>query len=386
MDIEKLSLKYKDYVKKIREELHQYPEVDFEEYKTSEIIQRELNEMNIPYSVVCKTGVVALIKGSNEGKTVLLRADIDGLPIKEETNLSFKSLNDGFMHACGHDVHTACLLGVAKILNEIKSELSGNIKLVFQPAEEGMGGAEPMINEGILTNPDVNAAFAFHVEPLEKIGNIQIKNGAIMGSPDEFTINITGRGGHGSAPHQCIDPILIASMIIQEYQTIVRKKISAQSPCVVSICSVHSGTCHNVIPSTAKLEGTVRTLDKETRKTIVKELEISAKNIANSMGGNCEFEYNPLYPPLINNSGMNKYVEDAAKKLNCNVIHLENATLAGDDFAYFAEKVPSSYFKIGAGNEDIAYPIHNSKFDVDDNTYFVGTAMMTQIAIDFLNN
>lgn len=374
------------YVKNIREKLHRCPETEFNEFQTCKIISEELYKLNIDHSICAKTGIVAIIRGEKKGKTVLLRADIDALPIKEETDLSFKSQNDGYMHACGHDVHTACLLGAAKILNSVKNTLCGNVKLIFQPAEEGSGGAKPMIDEGILHNPEVDAAFALHVEPLEKVGKIQVRNGAIMASPDEFTIKIYGRGGHGSAPHQCIDPISISVAIISEFQTIVRKTINPMIPCVVSVCSVHSGSCPNVIPSEAFIEGTVRTLDNDTRFKISKILENKAMSIAETMGGKCDFEYRALYPPVINNESMNKIVIDAANKLDIGVVYLPFAAMAGDDFSYFSESVPSSYFKLGAGNENITQPIHSSKFNVDEKSYEIGSRIMAQIAVDFLNS
>ena len=384
--IEETAKKNSEYLKKLREELHQYPETDFVEFKTAEIIRRELDNMKIAYKASAKTGTVGLIKGFSSGKTILLRADIDGLPITEETNLPYKSLNEGYMHACGHDVHTACLLGAAKILIEMKDKLPGNIKLVFQPAEEGVGGAKPMIEEGVLENPHVDAAFALHVEPLEKTGNIQVRDGAIMACPDEFTIDIFGCGGHGSAPYQCVDPIAIAAQIITEYQGIVRQNINPMIPCVVSVCSVHAGSCPNVIPSQASMEGTVRALDNETRFKIADILEKKACEISKMMGGRCRFEYRSLYPPVINNPNMNKLVINAAEKLSIlkEVVPLEFASMAGDDFSYFAQEVPASYFKLGAGNDNLAFPIHSPKFNIDDNALIIGAALMAQIAYDFL--
>lgn len=375
-----------NYVKSIRENLHRFPETEFNEFKTCEIIRNELDKLNIEYEECTQTGTVAIIRGKQEGKTVLLRADIDALPIKEETDLEFKSQNDGFMHACGHDIHTACLLGAAKILNEMKNNLCGNIKFIFQPAEEGSGGAKPMIDEGVLDNPKVDAAFALHVEPLEKVGNIQIRNGAIMASPDEFYIHVKGKGGHGSAPHQCVDPIAISAAIISDFQAIVRESVNPMIPCVVSVCSIHSGNCPNVIPSEAFMEGTVRTLDNDTRFKIAKILEKRACNIAEKMGGKCFFTYKALYPPVINDENMNKIVIQAANKLGVGIVNLPFAAMAGDDFSYFAEAVPSAYFKLGVGNDIINYPIHSPHFDADEKSYEIGSKIMAQIAVEYLNS
>lgn len=375
-----------EYVRALREELHQYPETDFNEYKTKSIIERELGLIGVPYKTLAKTGTVGCIFGKKTGKTVLLRADIDGLPITEATDVSFKSKNEGFMHACGHDVHTACLLGAAKMLNEIKDEICGNIKLVFQPAEEGVGGAKPMIDEGVLTNPDVGAAFALHVEPLERAGNIQIKDGAIMASPDEFTLKIHGVGGHGSAPHQCIDPIAISAEIINIFQKLSRSYVSPFNSCVISVCSIHSGTCPNVIPSEAVLEGTVRTFDEEIRTKIAAELSKKANSVCELYGAKCDFEYRYLYPPLINDSKMNKLAERAAKKIPGiqKVVHLDTASMAGDDFSYFAREVPSAYFKLGVGNDGIKKPIHSNLFDIDNSALPLGAAVMAQTALEYL--
>ena len=253
--IEKLIYENIDEIIKIRRDLHKIPELSGEEYKTAEYIRNKLSEYGIPYSVVDKTGTVALIKGKNPGKTVLLRADIDALPIDENNTLEFKSEHRGIMHACGHDIHIACVLYAGKILNDMKDSLKGNIKLVFQPQEEDAGGAEPMIAAGVMENPHVDASFALHVEPLEKCGFIQLKDGAIMASPDDFEIEITGKGGHGALPHECIDVISIGSAIVAEYNAVPSKYFSAQVPCVVSVCSFNAGNCPNVFPDKVKIQG-----------------------------------------------------------------------------------------------------------------------------------
>lgn len=388
--IQEKALAMSDELISIRRSLHKMPETAFEEKKTSKFIQDKLTEYGIPFTVVATTGVVGLIKGGHEGKTVLLRADIDGLPITEEADVEYKSEHEGFMHACGHDVHTTCLLGAAKLLNENRENLHGNVKLIFQPAEEGVGGALPMINEGIMENPHVDSAFAFHVEPLEEVGNIQIRDGAIMASPDDFELTVYGRGGHGAYPHNCVDPIVVGCMIVNAYQTIVSRHFNPMTPAVVSVCSFNSGTCTNVIPDSATLTGTARSLDKESREKLMYLLEKIAVDTATSMGAICDFKFKPLYPPTINDKEMNKIVSGAADKLDIvkNVVVLENASMAGEDFAYFVDAVPGSYFKLGVGNKTkgIEYPIHSPKFAIDESALTIGTAMMAQIATDYLNN
>lgn len=387
--IEQKALAMSDELIALRRALHKVPETAFLEKRTSKIIQDKLTEYGIPFEVVAKTGVVGIIKGAKDGKTVLLRADIDGLPIEENSGVEFKSEIDGFMHACGHDVHTTCLLGAARILNEMKDQLSGNVKLVFQPAEEGVGGALPMINEGVMENPHVDSAFALHVEPLEEVGNIQIRDGAIMASPDDFELTVHGVGGHGAYPDKCVDPILVASMIVNAYQTIVSRQIDPMTPAVVSVCSFHAGNCTNAIPNSATLTGTARSLSKETRAKLAHLLEKIAVDTAESMGATCDFEFKPLYPPTINSKEANEVVVNAAKKLNIikDVVTLEKASMAGDDFAYFIDKVPGSYFKLGVGNKEkgINYPIHSPKFNIDESALSIGSALMAQIAFEYLN-
>ena len=386
--IERLALAMQSELTEIRRELHKIPETSFEEYKTCEYIRRKLSEYSIPFETVVNTGTVALIKGSTDGKTILLRADIDGLPIKEENNIDYRSEHDGYMHACGHDVHTACLLGAAKILNSIKDRIKGNIKLVFQPAEEGSGGALPMIQNGVMENPTVDAAIGMHVEPLEQTGNIQVKNGSIMASPDEFYITVHGVGGHGAYPNKCVDPILVGSMIISAYQTIVSRHIDPMIPCAVSVCTFHAGDCVNVIPDTAYITGTARALDLETRNKIAHLLKKIAVQAAESMGASVDFEFKYLFPPLINAQQITDIIRMTGKRSSLvkNITELENASMAGDDFAYFAQRVPSSYFKLGVGNKDknCIYPIHSSHFNADENALPVGVSVLVLSALEYL--
>ena len=322
----------------------------------------------------------------NTGKTVLLRADIDGLPIKDESDFEVKSERTGFMHACGHDIHATCLLGTLKLLNEIKGTLNGNVKCVFQPAEEGDGGALPMINEGIMENPHVDGAFALHVEPLEKTGNIQIKDGSIMASPDDFEIKIQGTGGHGAYPEKCVNPLTVASKILERYHEIPQKY---KLPCVVTICEIHGGTARNVIPDTVTTTGTARSLDPDTRKRLIELLGEIAEDTAKEHNAKAELDFNILFPPVVNNSKMNEIVRKSAEKLDCikDIITLDKASMAGDDFAYFGERVPASYFKLGVGNTEkgAIYPIHSPKFKADEDALPIGVSILAQAAIDFLD-
>lgn len=368
----------------IRRQLHKTPETDFEEIKTAEFIRRKLTEFGIEYTISARTGTVAVIHGINSGKTVLLRADIDGLPIKDESDFQIKSERDGYMHACGHDIHSACLLGAAKILNELRNNLNGNVKLIFQPAEEGMGGALPMIEEGVLENPHVDAAFALHVEPLEETGKIQIKDGSIMASPDDFEIIIRGVGGHGAYPEKCINPLSVGAEILEKYH-----KLSDEYnlPCVVTICSFNGGTCRNAIPDTAVITGTARSLDAKTRTQLIKLLEEIAVQTAKKMGAEIDFNFNVLFPPVINNIEMNNIIRKSAEKLGIGITILEKPSMAGDDFSYFCERVPGAYFKLGVGNrkQGAIYPIHSPKFKADEAALSIGSAVMAQIAVEYLD-
>lgn len=386
--IEEKAFQIKDELISIRRQLHRTPETDFEEIKTSSFIRSKLDEYGIPYTTSAKTGTVALIKGKNSNKTVLLRADIDGLPIKDESKFEIKSEREGYMHACGHDIHATCLLGAAKILNDIKDELNGNVKLVFQPAEEGVGGALPMIEDGILENPHVDAAFALHVEPLEKTGNIQVKDGSIMASPDDFKIVVHGVGGHASAPEKCVNPVTIGTAIITEFEKI-NATVLKDKPCVMTVCYFNGGTCNNAIPQTAEIMGTARSLDTKTREMLIELLDKTAHETAKKHGTTIDFTFNKLFPPVVNNSEMNDVIRNSAKKLTCinEVVTLDKPAMAGDDFSYFGENVPSAYFKLGVRNVEkgAVYPIHSPKFIADEDALPIGSAILSQTAVDYLD-
>ncbi len=386
--IEKKAFEMKDELISVRRQLHQTPETDFEEVKTAEFIRKKLDEYGIKYTISAKTGTVALIKGKNASKTVLLRADIDGLPIKDESDFEIKSDRDGYMHACGHDIHATCLLGAAKILNDMENELNGNVKLVFQPAEEGIGGGLPMIEEGVLENPHVDGAFALHVEPLEKAGNIQIKNGSMMASPDDFKIIVHGKGGHASAPENCVNPVTIGAEIVKALDSL-NETVLKDKPCVMTVCYFNGGTCNNAIPQTAEIMGTARSLDNETREMLIEVLEKTAHETAKKLGTTIDFTFNKLFPPVVNDAKMNEIVIKSAQKLDCikEIVTLENPAMAGDDFSYFSERVQGTYFRLGVGNAEkgAIYPIHSPKFIADEDAIPVGVAILAQSAVDFLD-
>ena len=390
---QKLNDLWEKYYKKvydIRHQIHMNPELGFEEYETSKLVASELEKLGIEVTKnVAKTGVVGLIKGGYPGKTVALRADMDALRINEEGDYEFKSKNPGVMHACGHDGHTASLLGVAMMLNEIKDELHGNVKLIFQPAEEVEGGALPMINEGVLENPKVDAVFGGHLWGSIEEGKVAVKHGAMMASPDIFTIKINGKGGHAGVPHASVDPVPIMAQVITALQTIVSRKNDPTNPLVISCCNVHSGECHNAIPTEALIQGTVRTLNNDTRDFAEETIEKFVKGIVESQGASYEFEFIRQFPPLVNDKNMADVLEKAAKKIvgDENVFELATPSMGGEDFAFYTEEVPSSFAFVGM-TKDVENPIlhHNAKFAWEDNNMKNLAQTLAQVAIDFLNN
>ena len=390
---QKLNDLWEKYYKKvydIRHQIHMNPELGFEEYETSKLVASELEKLGIEVTKnVAKTGVVGLIKGGYSGKTVALRADMDALRINEEGDYEFKSKNPGVMHACGHDGHTASLLGVAMMLNEIKDELHGNVKLIFQPAEEVEGGALPMIKEGVLENPKVDAVFGGHLWGSIEEGKVAVKHGAMMASPDIFTIKIHGKGGHAGVPHASVDPVPIMAQVITALQTIVSRKNDPTNPLVISCCNVHSGECHNAIPTEALIQGTVRTLNNETRDFAEETIEKFVKGIVESQGASYEFEFIRQFPPLVNDKNMADVLEKSAKKIvgDENVFELATPSMGGEDFAFYTEEVPSSFAFVGM-TKDVENPIlhHNAKFAWEDNNMKNLAQTLAQVAIDFLNN
>lgn len=368
-EIEKIKL---DIIK-WRRELHRIPELGLELPKTSEYIKVQLENMDIEYDEFMDgNGIVALIKGGNHGKTIGIRADMDGLPIKEETGLEFKSENDN-MHACGHDGHMAALLATAKILNSNKEDLNGNVKLIFQPGEEYPGGAKPMIEEGVLENPKVDYIIAAHIGELSKeveFGNIGLKYDSMMASMDRFYIKVKGKGCHGAYPELGIDPIIMTAEIIQAIQNIKSREIAAIEPCVISICKVNGGTNQNIIPDSVEIEGTVRTLNKETQVYISKRIEKVVKNITSAYGGTYDYEYEFKYPPLINNNGevsrLKKILENSILKDNITIIN--NPLMGGEDMAFYLERIPGAFFYLSnlKALQGEKYNHHNSKFNFDE--------------------
>ena len=334
--------------------------------------------------------MVAIIKGekyTENEKTLLIRADIDALPITETSDKEYKSQNDGVMHACGHDAHAAILLGACELINSFRNEFSGYVKFVFQPGEETDGGAEPMISEGILENPSVDACIALHIEPEILTGGIQVKPGSFYASPDDFSIKVIGKGGHAARPHNCINPISVAAKIITALSDFACEEENAEA--IVSVGKIDAGFASNIIPSTAEIIGTARSLTNEVRSYLKCKIGEIANSICKEYGASCEYKFIELYPPLINDNILSERLYNIAK----DYIDIDksvfggNATMLGEDFAYFAQKVPSVLFKLGCRNEEkgIINPLHSDSFDIDENCLKIGVELFSAFALDFLN-
>ncbi|MGO2696780.1 M20 metallopeptidase family protein [Bavariicoccus seileri] len=374
-------------MKQLRRTIHQNPELAHEEFKTQALVRSVLDDLGIPNQPLAGTGVVGLIEGGHPGKTVLLRADMDALPVDEEADIPYISKVAHKMHACGHDGHTAGLLGAAMILNDLKDQLHGNVKLMFQPAEETDGGAKPMIDEGILENPTVSAAFGLHLAGDKNKGELWVKHGAMMGAPDEFEVTITGIGGHAAHPHDSIDPISLAAQFITEIQYMVARRFDPVKPIVVSITKVHAGDGLNVIPETCEIGGTLRTLYPETREKARQLIEKTLASICALNDASYTFNFMPSYPPVINDNDMTDVVVRALSDYagEENVHEHIFPSLGAEDFAYLCEAVPSSYYNVGIKEPDGAPAIHHHpKFAWNDDVLEVTSATLAQIAYQYL--
>lgn len=387
MTIRELAAKYKDEMIAMRRWFHQNPELSFKEYETSARIKEELDKLGIPYETVGETGVVGRIEGGQKGKTILLRADIDALEVTEKNETDYRSVNDGVMHACGHDAHAAILLGAAKILMEIRDEIKGNVKLCFQPAEELAQGARMMIEEGHVLD-GVDGAFGAHVWVDGRAGTIDVSPGARMASADQFLIEITGKSGHGSMPQQALDTIVCGSDIVMALQTIVSREISPMDPIAITVGTFHAGTRFNIIAGEAELTGTTRCFDPDIWAVIDQHIARVAEKIGEAHRCEVKVSYNKMTPPVMNDPEL----ADLAAKSVLKVAGAEGLasiekTPGGEDFAYFANEVPSMFAFIGAANPEKfeAMPHHHECFQIDEDCIELGAAMYAQYAVDFLD-
>lgn len=379
--IKRLAKEYAPEYVAIRQHLHANPELSYQEFETSRFVQEKLQLLNIPFEVKATTGVVGLIKGKNPGKRVIaLRADMDALPIREENDIAYKSKKDGVMHACGHDVHTTCLLGAARILNELKEDFEGSIKLIFQPGEEkNPGGASLLIKEGVLQNPAPSAIFGLHVHPGLQVGKMSFREGKVMASADELYMTIKGKGGHAAAPHLCVDPILITSHLIIALQQIASRNNNPHNPTVLSITSVQGGSTTNVIPNEVKLKGTFRAMNEEWRFKAHDLIRSVANGVVSGMGGELDLLIDVGYPSVYNNERLNQLAREKAEQF-VGVANVEETEprMGAEDFGYYSQEIPGCFFRIGVMNEKmgITSGVHTPTFNIDENAIEIGMGMM----------
>lgn len=387
MNVNEQAALYKDYVVEMRRHFHMHPELSLEEYETTEFVAKELDKMGIPYERLTKTGLIATIQGKSSGKTVALRSDMDALNVTQKNDVSYKSLNEGKMHACGHDAHTAILLGAAKILNDLKDTFQGTVNLVFQPAEEVAAGAKDLMAAGDWYNK-VDNFFGAHVWSGLESGKVSVEAGQRMAAADYFKIKVTGKSGHGSMPHQTVDSVVVASAIVLNLQTLVSREYSPLDALVITVGSIHSGNRFNVIAGSAELEGTVRYFTREIAGTIEDSMRRVIESTAAMYRCEATMEYAYVTPPLINEESSSAIAYEAALKTHGaeNISTLEKTT-GGEDFAYYLKEKPGCFAFIGTKNvekkTDVAH--HNEYFDVDEDALIGGSALYAEYAMTYLN-
>ncbi|MGL5437226.1 MAG: M20 metallopeptidase family protein [Lachnospiraceae bacterium] len=388
--IKNLANQLQEELIQVRRDIHQSPELGHEEYETCAYIQKQLAGLGLEVQGnVAGTGVVALLKGSQEGRTVMLRADIDALPIEEKTGLPFSSLHKGKMHACGHDAHTAILIGAAKLLVNLREHLKGNVKFVFQPAEEANPtGAGCMLEDGVMENPTVDAVVATHMWPDIPAGQYGVRMGSVMAAPDFYRLEITGNGSHGSQPEKGIDPILIGHEIYSAFQNIPTHFAGVLNPIVVSVTSFRAGTCNNAFPDTSLLEGTVRSYDEKLRSQIPVIMEDIIRSIVTRYGASYEFSYRMGAMAVVNDEKIARLTTEAITKLYGadSIAATPYPAMTGEDFSLFMQHAPGVYFWTGVKNKEknCIYPLHDPRFTIDEDVLSQTAAAMAQIAVDYL--
>ncbi len=379
--IKALAKKYAPEFIEVRHHLHAHPELSYQEYETSKFVQGKLTEYGIPFSIMATTGVVGLIEGKNPGSRIIaLRADMDALPIREENDVHYRSRNEGVMHACGHDVHTTCLLGAAKILNELKNEWEGTVKLIFQPGEEkNPGGASYMIRDGVLENPEPQGILALHVHTAMEVGKLSFRSGQVMASADEIYITVKGKGGHAASPHLAVDPVLISSHLIIALQQVLSRNNNPFNPSVLSITSINGGNTTNVIPNEVKMMGTFRAMDETWRFKAHELIRIIGTDLVRSMGGELDLHIDVGYPCVINNEKLNAAARQKAEEfLGAENVSETELRMGAEDFGYYALQVPACFYRLGTMNaaKGITAGVHTPVFNIDESAIEVGIGMM----------
>jgi amidohydrolase len=379
-----------EYTRDLRRDFHMHPEIGFTEFRTANIVAKELTKMGFEVKTgVGKTGIVAILEGNSTGPVILLRFDMDALPIQEETMAEYASINNGVMHACGHDGHVAVGLTVARILNQHRNEIKGTIKLIFQPAEEGLGGAEHMIVEGILTNPKPDIALALHVWNEKPVGWLGIVPGPVMAAADSFDVKIIGKGGHGAVPNLCNDPILAASQVINLLQGIVSRNVSPLESAVITVGSIRGGDAFNVIPPEVEMKGTIRTFEPEIREMVIKRFHQIVENVSVALECTSTINIRPITPTLVNHPEVTKQVQQVAERLLSNFqLDFNTITMGSEDMAFIMQEIPGCYFFVGSANKEkkLDASHHHPKFDFDESVLPTAVGLMLASTMKLLTN
>lgn len=390
LDYYQMALDRFEYSRALRRDFHQHPELGFEEVRTGRIVAQELRKLGLGVTTgVAQTGVVALLEGRRSGPVLLIRVDMDALPVQEQTNLEFASTNPGVMHACGHDGHVAIGLTVAQILSDLRNEINGTVKLVFQPAEEGRGGAESMIAAGVLEEPKVDITLGVHLWNGLATGEVGISSGGLMAGADIFRVTLMGRGGHGALPHETVDPLVAAAQIVSSLQTIISRNISPLDTAVLSVCTIKAGDAFNVIPQSAEFGGTIRAYSSSVREIIAERLKQIVNGMAESMGCIANVDIKRLTPAVINDEQITGVIQKSTReKLKSLKIRTDFRTMVSEDMAFMMEQRPGCYVLVGSGNEDPSktFGHHHPKFDIDENALPVAAALVSSAAMAILSN
>ncbi len=376
----------------VRRHLHQYPELSYQEHQTTSFIQDKLKEMGIPCQQPLETGCVGIIEGKNpgDGPVVVLRADIDALAIDEEGahKSNFISRNPGIAHCCGHDAHTANLLGTARILKDFQDEIEGKVLLIFQPGEEKLpGGGRMLCEQGFLQQQQVDVIYGLHTNPDFAPGQIGVRKGPLMARPDEFSILVRGSGGHAAAPHTTVDPIVVASEIVGALQTVTSRSVDPGEPAVVTVGKIEAGSAHNIIPEHAHMIGTVRSFSEETAQHINRRMERIVEGITHAHGASYDYKFDPGYPALVNTDWAVEHLGEEAVKLfgNESVRWMEKPVMAGEDFAFYLQHFPGAFFFLGTGSEESGsvYGWHHPKYNIDEQAFKTGAPLLASLALNF---
>jgi hippurate hydrolase len=379
--IKELAASYAPDIIAIRHHLHAHPELSYKEFETSAFVRRQLDAYGIPWKIIADTGVVGIIEGRNPSSRIIaLRADMDALPIHEENQVPYRSVHPGVMHACGHDVHTSCLLGAARILSETREEWEGTVKLIFQPGEErNPGGASIMIREGVLESPKPSCIVGLHVNPQLETGKLSFRGGKVMASADEIYITVSGKGGHAAAPHNTTDVILVASHIVVGLQQIVSRNNNPFSPSVLSICAFNGGYTTNVIPNEVKLMGTFRAMDEQWRFKAHELIRRQVEAIGEGMGAEVDLTIDVGYPNVYNDENLHEIAMASAKAyMGDDLVEETELRMGAEDFGYYSQLVPGCFFRLGTGNvaKGITSGVHTPTFNIDENAIEIGMGMM----------